>query len=196
MTWWKSRSKLEAVARATRDDVSAPAYVGETGWRDRLYQSVTDRKRREDAIQGAKLGATAALVPVALGALAYQRSYRKRTKETNMQVARQDITRALATTGGAAVVGAAGGFVAGPIGGVAAAAYAASMSAPELSAVKDRAWKGKTDGKRIRGGGYYEPHEEFSPNDAGAYQIVHSLHESDDPQDVRTLRRFALRPQR
>ena len=54
MTWWKSRSKLEAVARATRDDVSAPAYVGETGWRDRLYQSVTDRKRREDAIQGAK----------------------------------------------------------------------------------------------------------------------------------------------
>ena len=57
MTWWKPRSKLEAVSRATArvPDVS----VGEPGWREWLHQSVTDRTRRENAIQAAKLGATA-----------------------------------------------------------------------------------------------------------------------------------------
>jgi hypothetical protein len=171
MPWWKSRSKLGAVARATRDDVSAPAYVGEAGWRDRLYQSVTDRKRRENAIQGAKLGATAALVPVALGALAYQREYRKRARNTNMEVARQDIARAVATTAKAAVAGAAGGFVAGPLGGVAAAAYVSSMSAPALSAVADRARKGNNDGNS-------------RPRQINTWRVSRA---DSDPDDVGTL---------
>ena len=113
----RHRSTLEAVTRATRDDIR----VGDKDWRKEMYESVTDRKRRESAIQGAKLGATAALVPVALGALAYQKSYWHLNKGIKPAEAAKDTLRAAARAGLGAAAGAAGGLVAGPIGGVAAA---------------------------------------------------------------------------
>ena len=146
MTWWKPRSKLEAVSRATArvPDVS----IGEPGWRERLYQSVTDRTRRENAIQAAKLGATAAIVPAALGALAYQRAYwRESDHKVNIAEAAKDTAKVVRRAGLGAAAGAAGGFVAGPIGGI-AAAVAASTTIGEQESIKDRRSTGYRDGER------------------------------------------------
>ena len=145
MTWWKPRSKLEAVSRATArvPDVS----VGEPGWREWLHQSVTDRTRRENAIQAAKLGATAAIVPAALGALAYQRAYwRQSNQKVNLAEAASDAAKVVRRAGLGAAAGAAGGFVAGPIGGI-AAAVAASTTIGEQESIKDRSYTGGWNGE-------------------------------------------------
>jgi hypothetical protein len=110
--------------------------VGDKGWKESLREYITDPARLERAINGAMLGITVALTPVALNALAAQRRVGF-YPDHMIREAKRDVETGAGMYLLGAGAGAVGGLVGGPAGSAVAAAVVAHKMVPSM---KERVW--------------------------------------------------------